>query len=88
MLDYHRSSIVALLETKLEDHHNLVQDFGYSSLIQMPDNGNSGGIVLIWNNGDIIVDQIGGTDQEIRAMVKVRNSIKNWLCSIIYASNL
>ncbi|OIS97442.1 hypothetical protein A4A49_62516, partial [Nicotiana attenuata] len=88
MLDYHRPSIVALLETKMEDHHVLVQDFGYSSLIQMPANGNSGGIVLMWNNEDTMVDQIGGTDQEIHAMVKVRNSTKNWLCSIIYASNL
>ncbi|OIT30136.1 hypothetical protein A4A49_57266, partial [Nicotiana attenuata] len=72
ILDYHRPRIVALLETKMEDHHILVHDFGYSSLIQMPANGNSGGIVLMWNNGDTIVDQIGGTDQEIHAMVKVR----------------
>lgn len=40
MLDYHRPSIVALLEIKLDDHHGLVQDFGYSSLILMTANGN------------------------------------------------
>lgn len=50
MIDYHMLSLVALLETKLTDHHNLVHDFGFTSLIKKPTNGNSGGIVLMWNN--------------------------------------
>jgi len=88
MLDYHKPSVVALLEIRLSDHHVIMEDFGFSGLAQVAAKGNSGGITLMWNSDEVNVDQIGGTNQEIHAMVKVKILPKTWLCSIIYDSSL
>ncbi|OIT27325.1 hypothetical protein A4A49_64404, partial [Nicotiana attenuata] len=72
MFDYHKPSVVALLETRLSDHHVIMEDFGFSGLAQVAAQGNSGGMALMWNSDEVNVDQIGGTDQEIHAMVKVK----------------
>lgn len=42
----------------------------------------------MWKSDKVNVDQIGSTDQEIHAMIKVHNEPKVWLLTIIYASNL
>ncbi|XP_075084702.1 uncharacterized protein LOC142167957 [Nicotiana tabacum] len=88
MLDYHKPNVVALLETRLADHHNIMEDFEFSGIAQVPTQGNSGGMTLVWNIDEVNVDQIGGANQEIHAMVKVNNFPKVWLCSVIYASSL
>ncbi|OIT30699.1 hypothetical protein A4A49_60788 [Nicotiana attenuata] len=67
MLDYHKPNVVALLETRLADHHNIMEYFGFLGQAQVPAQGNSGGMALMWNNDEVNVDQIGGTDQEIHS---------------------
>lgn len=76
------------METRMEEHYTIRNDFGFDNLIQVVAQGNSGGITIMWKNGNIIVDQIGSTDQEVHAMIKVPNNPKPWLISIIYASSL
>lgn len=72
MLEYHKPSVIALLETRLADHHNVMEDFGFSGLAQVSAQGNSRGMALMWNNDEANVDQIKGIYQEIHAMVKVK----------------
>lgn len=88
MLDYHKPCLVALLETKMENHQTLRDDFLFTDMIEVPANGRSGGIVFLWSSRLITVDRITVTSQEIHAMVKVYSSTQPWLFSVIYASNL
>nr|XP_009801116.1 PREDICTED: probable LRR receptor-like serine/threonine-protein kinase RFK1 [Nicotiana sylvestris]XP_016485617.1 PREDICTED: probable LRR receptor-like serine/threonine-protein kinase RFK1 [Nicotiana tabacum] len=39
-------------------------------MTQVAAQGNSGGMVMMWNEAEVIVDQVASTDQEIHAMVK------------------
>ncbi|KAK4731156.1 hypothetical protein R3W88_024144 [Solanum pinnatisectum] len=82
----HNPLLVALIETKMQDHQSLVDDFPFTRMIQVPAVGNSGGLVILWDNSLIEVDDIATTGQEIHAMVKVCATNEYWLFSCIYAS--
>lgn len=84
-MDYKRPFLIELLEEKkMIDHSVLMNDFGFIHMAQVTAQGNSGCMVMMWNVGDVLVDQIRTTDQEIHAMVKVNNSSISWLLSVIY----
>ncbi|XP_075095411.1 uncharacterized protein LOC142173689 [Nicotiana tabacum] len=72
----------------MENYQTLRDDFLFTDMIEVPTNGRSGGIVLIWSSRLITIDIISFTSQEIHAMVKVYSSTQPWLFSAIYASNL
>lgn len=55
-------------------------------MTQVTAQGNSGGMVMMWNDTDVMVDQVVSTDQEIHTMVKVKDSPHQWLLTVIYAS--
>lgn len=44
LLDWHRSPIFVLLETKMQDHQALLNNFNFNNMIQVPTIGNSEGI--------------------------------------------
>ncbi|XP_016477492.1 uncharacterized protein LOC107798969 [Nicotiana tabacum] len=87
MLNYHKSSIVALLETHMQDHAYLKDEFGFSNLAQSPAQGISGGIALLWKEKDIKLEQVAVTNQEIHSIVQVHPNTSTWLLSIVYAKN-
>jgi len=55
-------------------------------MIQVPARGNTSGLVFLWGDSILELDDIATTDQEIHAIVKVCTTNKYGLSSIIYAS--
>ena len=48
--------------------------------------GYAGGLGLLWNSDRVEITALGNTEQEIHAVVNVRNSNFSWLFTAIYAS--
>ncbi|KAH0632696.1 hypothetical protein KY284_035482 [Solanum tuberosum] len=70
LLDCHKPPLVALLETKMQNHQVLLDDFPFNKMIEVPIVGNSGGIVVLWDDNLVELDEIAITEQEIHAMIK------------------
>lgn len=62
--------LVALLETKMQEHQALLDVFNFNNMIQVHTTGNSGGLVLLWDDTQIDVEEITTSNQEIHAMIK------------------
>ncbi|KAH0632709.1 hypothetical protein KY284_035504 [Solanum tuberosum] len=86
LIDWHKPPLVALVETKMQDHQPLLDNFPFNTMIQVPANGNSGGLVMLWDNKIVELDNIATTGQEIHAMVKVRSTNNSWLFSSLNLS--
>lgn len=48
--------------------------------------GYAGGLWLLWKKEDVEVSVLSVTEQEIHAIIKVRDSDLSWIISPIYAS--
>ncbi|OIT35593.1 hypothetical protein A4A49_55736, partial [Nicotiana attenuata] len=59
-----------LLETKMADHQTLAQKLDFDMIIQSPAVGLSGGIVFMWKEDLVAVEEVATTPQGIHAMVK------------------
>lgn len=59
------------LETRMVDHTKLVDKLGYNSKIQFPATGSSGGIVIMWDNPVLSINDIVIYPQAIHIYVKV-----------------
>lgn len=86
LIDWLRPSLVALLETKMQDYQVLVDDLPFTKMIQVPVVGNSGGLLILWDDSILKLDDIATTSLEIHAMVKVCTTNDSWLFSCSYAS--
>ncbi|XP_075083424.1 uncharacterized protein LOC142167164 [Nicotiana tabacum] len=71
----------------MADHKKLTEDLQYDIHIQFPAMRHSGGIIIMWKENILQVDEVLITSQGIHAMVKVLPSNLSWLFSAIYASN-
>ncbi|KAF3684304.1 hypothetical protein FXO37_01394 [Capsicum annuum] len=54
LVDWHKPPRVALLETKMQDHLVLLNDFSFNRVIEVPTIGNAGGLEVL--SDDFIVD--------------------------------
>lgn len=63
---------MALIETKMQNHQPLLDDFPFTNMIEVASVGNSSGLVILWDDSILELDDIMTTDQEIHAMIKVR----------------
>ncbi|KAH0639777.1 hypothetical protein KY285_036363 [Solanum tuberosum] len=70
MLDWHKPPLVALLETKMQNHQPLLEDFPFNRMIEVPAVGNSGGIVVLWDENILELDEIATTSQEVHDIIK------------------
>ncbi|KAH0685469.1 hypothetical protein KY290_016739 [Solanum tuberosum] len=70
LLDRHKPPLVALLETKMVNHQVLLDDFHFNKMIEVPAVGNLGGLVVLWGDNVLELDEIATTEQEIHAMIK------------------
>ncbi|KAG5631013.1 hypothetical protein H5410_002730 [Solanum commersonii] len=50
LMDWNKAPLVALIETKMENHQELVDDFPFNRMIQVPVVGNFGGMVVLWDD--------------------------------------
>lgn len=85
LIDYHKPYLVALVETKMQDYISLHNKFPFNNMIQVLANSNSGGLVRLWDDEILELDDITTKGQEIYVMVKVRSTNHSWLFSSIYA---
>ncbi|KAK4719067.1 hypothetical protein R3W88_017405 [Solanum pinnatisectum] len=86
LLDWYKPLLVAFVETKMQDHQTILDDFTFNNMIQVPVNGNFGCLAALWDDSILELDEIATTRQEIHAMVKVLTTNNSWLFSCIYAS--
>ncbi|XP_070004098.1 uncharacterized protein LOC142163515 [Nicotiana tabacum] len=86
IMDTHRPSMVDLLETRMTNHISILEDFNFTEIIEVPAEGQSGGLVILWNHARVIVNNFTRRNQEIYAMIKIKPNHKKWLFSSIYAS--
>ncbi|KAH0651476.1 hypothetical protein KY285_032168 [Solanum tuberosum] len=70
LIDWHKPPLVALVETKMQDHQALLDNFPFNNMIQVSAVGNSGGLGMLWDDDVLEIDDVATTGQEIHAMVK------------------
>ncbi|XP_075088488.1 uncharacterized protein LOC142170472 [Nicotiana tabacum] len=86
LVDTHRPCMVALLETRMQSHALLLNEFEFSELIEVPTVGQARGMVLLWDHTKVNVHNIVRRNHEIHATIEVRPTNFKWLLSSIYAS--
>ncbi|WMV30102.1 hypothetical protein MTR67_023487 [Solanum verrucosum] len=62
--------ILALLETRLQDHSTLKEDLNFNGMLQVPAVGRVGGTVLLWHDNLVVVNQVRNSNHELHAMVQ------------------
>ncbi|KAG5594328.1 hypothetical protein H5410_035560 [Solanum commersonii] len=87
LIDLNNSTILALTETKMEDHGNLLQALEYTDVIQVPTLGYSERTTLFWKSLEITIEPFILTDQEIHSTIEVSSKTPKFFFSIIYAKN-
>ncbi|KAH0672801.1 hypothetical protein KY290_025034 [Solanum tuberosum] len=65
----HNPYILALLETRLQDHSTLKEDLNFNGMLQVPTVGRVGGTVLLWYDNLVVVNQVRNSNQELHVMV-------------------
>nr|XP_033512504.1 uncharacterized protein LOC117277192 [Nicotiana tomentosiformis] len=74
MVDTHRPYMVTLLETRMVNHAQMLSDFGFSEMIEVPAEGQSGGMEVMWKHEVVIVHNFVRRNQEIHATIEVINA--------------
>ncbi|XP_019244264.1 PREDICTED: uncharacterized protein LOC109224131 [Nicotiana attenuata] len=86
LLDYHGPTLVVLFETHMHDHTVLCDDFHFTNFYKVPATGQAGGIVLLWHDNVLAVENLAMTEQEVHVMIQVFPNPQKWLFPAIYAS--
>ncbi|XP_016469275.1 uncharacterized protein LOC107791689 [Nicotiana tabacum] len=68
------------------DHQPLRDDFTFTSMASVAAEGHSSGIVVLWDENILLVEEIAITNQEVHCMVEVLYLTRKFLFSSIYAS--
>nr|XP_009785007.1 PREDICTED: uncharacterized protein LOC104233316 [Nicotiana sylvestris] len=71
LLDNHRPTLAILLEMHMQDHTVLRDDFQFTNMSQVPTNGLIGGLVVLWHDTLINVEELRMSEQEIHCLVQV-----------------
>lgn len=69
------------------DHRHLTKALKFDSQIQSAAEGLVGGIIIMWKEDQLKLDNISVTSQGIHVLVKVIPNSQPWLFSMIYASS-
>lgn len=78
--------MVTLLETKIDIHLPLLNPFGFSDMIEIPTEGQAGGMVILWDHTKVNVHSFVRRSHEISATIEVFSLHKTWVFTSIYAS--
>lgn len=70
----------------LQSHQTLLDSFLFNKMIVVPPNGISGGIIVLWDDKFLELDEIATTNQEVHTMIKVSHFDITWLFSCVYDS--
>lgn len=69
LLDYHSPTLVVLFETHMHDHTVLRDDFYFTNFYEVPATGQAGGIVILWHDNLLAVENLAMTEQEVHVMI-------------------
>ncbi|MCD7462032.1 hypothetical protein HAX54_047622 [Datura stramonium] len=58
LLNWHKPPLVALIETKIQDHQVIVDDFPFIRMIRVPTLGNSDELVVLWDDNLLELEDI------------------------------
>lgn len=86
LIDTHKPCLVALLETRMHVHAPLLHEFNFSELIEVLAEGQSGGMVVLYNHDTVTVEHFTRNGQEIHTLLQVHPFNFSWLFTAIYAS--
>ncbi|KAH0778499.1 hypothetical protein KY290_004926 [Solanum tuberosum] len=86
MLKFHKPAMLVLLETKMIEHKSLTEELKFNSQIQAAANGLSGGIMIMWNEDTLKLEDLSITPQGIHVSIKVLPNSPSWFFSTVYAS--
>lgn len=75
-----------LLEIRMSSHLLLLNDFGFTDMIEIPVEGQPRGMVVLWDHTIVTVHSFDRREQEIHTTVEVLPLHKIWLFTSIYAS--
>ncbi|KAK4723761.1 hypothetical protein R3W88_026540 [Solanum pinnatisectum] len=78
--------MLVLIETKITEHKSLTEELKFDSQIQAVANGLSGGIMIIWNEDTLKLEDLLITPQGIHVSIKVLPNSPSWFFSTVYAS--
>lgn len=71
LINSHHPCMVTLLETRMSSHGCLMNEFGFSDMIEVPDEGQSGGLVVLWDTNLVNVNNFVRRNNEIHALIEV-----------------
>lgn len=86
LVNYHHPCMVTLLETRIDNHMSLLNPFGFTDIIEIPAEGQSGGMIILWNHTLVNVHGFVRRNQEISATIEAIQTHKSWLFTSVYAS--
>ncbi|KAH0779196.1 hypothetical protein KY290_005623 [Solanum tuberosum] len=86
IVNIHKPALLVLQETKMTKHQSLTEELKFDSQIQSTANGLSGGIVIMWNEDTLKLENLSITPQGIHVTIKVLPNSPSCFFSTIYAS--
>lgn len=81
-----KPALLVHLETKMADHKNITDALKFDAFVQSPAEGMPGGIVVMWKDDLVRLDNISETSQGIHVKIKVCPFNFSWFFIIVYAS--
>lgn len=82
----HIPCVVTHLETRMQSHVSLLNEFEFSDMIEVPTDGQAGCMVILWDHAKVNVYNFIRRNHETHATIEVRPTKCIWLFSSIYAS--
>ena len=84
----HNPALMVVMETRIRgDRAKQITDrMPFDGAYHTETIGYAGGLWFLWNSDRVEVTHLSSTEQEIHAVVKVRNSNSSWMLSAVYAS--
>lgn len=71
MIATHHPCMVTLLKNKMINHGSLMNDFGFTDMIEVPTEGQSGGIAVLWDTTLVNVNSFVRRNNKIHALIEV-----------------
>nr|XP_009627879.1 uncharacterized protein LOC104118359 [Nicotiana tomentosiformis] len=71
MVKLHNPALLVLLDTRMTDHKNLTTELKFSAQFQTPYVGKSGGIVVMWKDDLVKLEEVSTTPQGVHVMIKI-----------------
>lgn len=63
--------MVTLLETRIHNHVTLLNEFGFSEMIEIPADGQAGDMVILWDYAKVNVHNFVRRNHEIHGTIEV-----------------